>query len=83
MFDVGFFELLVIAVVALIALGPDQFPVALRSLGRFMGKIKKSVSEFQDALERAHFADDVKKAKDQLDKLRDLNPPQNKEQGDV
>jgi len=41
MFDVSFTELLVIALVALIVIGPDQLPQVLRTLGKFTGIIQR------------------------------------------
>lgn len=41
MFDIGFWELIFIAVVALLVLGPDKMPSALRSVGRFVRSAKQ------------------------------------------
>ena len=47
MFDIGFFELLVVAVVALLVLGPEKLPQTLRKLGLYLGKIKGSIASVQ------------------------------------
>ena len=47
MFDIGWSELVVIAVVALIAIGPKELPGVLRMVGQWMGKARKMASEFQ------------------------------------
>src|SRR5262249_23578160 len=61
MFDIGWSELLVIAVVALIAIGPKELPGALRTLGMWMGKIRRMASDFQgqfqEAMREAEMAD--------------------------
>jgi sec-independent protein translocase protein TatB len=61
MFDVGWSELLLIGVVALIAIGPKELPGALRALGQWSGKIRRMASEFQDqfreAMREAEMAD--------------------------
>src|ERR1700687_512820 len=61
MFDVGWSELLLIGVVALIAIGPKELPGALRALGQWTGKIRRMASEFQDqfreAMREAEMAD--------------------------
>lgn len=52
MFDVGFPELLLIAAVALVVLGPEQLPVVMRKIGRFVGALRRQLSVWQDDLER-------------------------------
>jgi sec-independent protein translocase protein TatB len=61
MFDVGWSELLLIGVVALIAIGPKELPGALRTVGQWTGKIRRMAAEFQDqfreAMREAEMAD--------------------------
>ena len=61
MFDIGWSELVVIAVVALIAIGPKELPGVLRMVGQWMGKARKMASEFQgqfqEAMREAEMAD--------------------------
>lgn len=47
MFDMGFLELLIIGVVGLLVLGPERLPKAARTLGLWIGKIKRTVSGMQ------------------------------------
>lgn len=47
MFDIGFSEILIIGVVALIVLGPERLPMALRTAGLWLGKIKRAVGSVQ------------------------------------
>ena len=47
MFDIGGMELLVIAIVAIIVVGPKELPRMLRTLGQFVGKAKMMAREFQ------------------------------------
>src|ERR1700754_1303151 len=69
MFDIGWSELVVIAVVALIAIGPKELPGVLRTVGAYMGKIRRMASEFQgqfqDAMREAEMAD-IKKPVDEM-----------------
>ena len=53
MFDIGWGELVVIGVVALIAIGPKELPGVLRTAGQWMGKIRRMASDFQDQFKEA------------------------------
>jgi len=53
MFDLGFTELLVIGVVALIVVGPKDLPVLFRNVGRFVGKARGMAREFSSAMNEA------------------------------
>ena len=57
MFDLGWTELLLIGIVALIVVGPKELPVLFRKAGHFVGKIKGMAREFSRAMNNA--ADDV------------------------
>ena len=69
MFDIGWGELVVIGVVALIAIGPKELPAVLRATGQWMGKIRRMANEFQDqfrdAMREAEMAD-IKKSVDEM-----------------
>jgi sec-independent protein translocase protein TatB len=69
MFDIGWSEILVIAVVALIAIGPKELPGVLRMVGQWMGKARKMAAEFQgqfqEAMREAEMAD-LKKSFDEV-----------------
>lgn len=53
MFDLGFAELLVIGVVALIVVGPKDLPVLFRKVGNFMGKARGMARDFSRAMNDA------------------------------
>ncbi|GGE46324.1 Sec-independent protein translocase protein TatB [Actibacterium pelagium] len=57
MFDLGWSELLVIGIVALIVIGPKDLPDLFRTLGKFTAKIRRMARDFQRAMEDA--ADDA------------------------
>jgi sec-independent protein translocase protein TatB len=62
--DIGASELLVIAVVALIVVGPKDLPMLLRKLGQFMAKLRGMASEFRasfDEMARQSELDDLRK----------------------
>src|SRR5580692_10178673 len=69
MFDIGWSEIVVIAVVALIAIGPKELPGVLRMVGQWMGKARKMAAEFQgqfqEAMREAEMAD-LKKSFDEV-----------------
>ena len=76
MFDIGWGELIVIGIVALIAIGPKELPTVLRTLGQYMAKIKRMSSEFQsqfqEALREAEVADLKKHADDLTSSVSDF-----------
>jgi sec-independent protein translocase protein TatB len=69
MFDISWSEFAIIAVVALIAIGPKELPGVLRIIGQWMGKARKMASEFQgqfnEAMREAEMAD-LKKSFDDI-----------------
>lgn len=67
MFDIGWTELMVIGIVALIVVGPRDLPEMFRQLGRFSGKLKSMAREFSRAMEQAANESGMK------DAVRDLN----------
>jgi sec-independent protein translocase protein TatB len=60
-FNLGAWEVLVIALLALVVLGPQRLPEAARQIGQFMGEIRKLSSGFQRELKSA-FDDETEKA---------------------
>lgn len=74
MFDIGGFELIVIAAVAILVVGPRELPGMLRGIGKFARQLREMTStvqrQFNDALKEAEL-DDVKKT---IDDVRSLNP---------
>lgn len=68
MFDIGWSELLVIGIVALVVIGPKDLPKVLRALGTMMSKVRSMANEFQgqfqDAMREAELADLKKQAED-------------------
>jgi sec-independent protein translocase protein TatB len=71
MFDIGFWELALIGVVALLVVGPDRLPGLARTIGLWVGRIRRYVSTVRDDIEREIQADELRKM---LDKPDELNP---------
>lgn len=73
MFDVGISELLLCAVVALIVLGPERMPVAVRSLAKWLGAIRATLhavkSEFEHELELDKLKQELQQSREQAQEL--------------
>ena len=52
MFDIGFSELLVIGVVALIVIGPERLPRVARTIGHLMGRMQRYVADVKADIDR-------------------------------
>lgn len=61
MFDIGFAELLVCLVVALVVIGPEQLPGAVRTAGLWIGRLKRSLRDTRNEIERQIGADDIRR----------------------
>ena len=72
MFDIGWSELVVIAVVALIAIGPKELPGVLRMVGQWMGKARKMASEFQGQFQEAMREAEMADLKKSFDEVKDV-----------
>src|ERR1700710_2104651 len=71
MFDIGWSEFLVIAVVALIAIGPKELPGVLRTVGQWMGKARKVAAEFQGKFQEATREAEMADLKKSFDEVRE------------
>src|SRR5215472_5527743 len=69
MFDLGWGKIIIIAVIALVVIGPKELPAVLRTVGQWMGKIRRMAAEFQgqfqEAMREAEMAD-LKKSIDAI-----------------
>lgn len=77
MFDIGFAELLIVMVVGLLVLGPDQLPGAVRTAGLWFGRFKRGVSDIRTDLEREIGADEIRKQLNEERILKDLEKSKN------
>ncbi|KAA0873697.1 Sec-independent protein translocase protein TatB [Nitrincola tapanii] len=80
MFDIGFAELLIVSVVALLVLGPDKLPTAVRTCGMWIGRIKRSVTAIQHEISEELRVEELRRtaaiSKEELDKeLKEMRTP--------
>ena len=69
MFEIGWSELLLIGIVALIAIGPKELPTVLRTLGQWMSKPRRMASEFQSQFQEAMREAEMADLKKQVDEM--------------
>jgi len=60
MFDIGFLELLICGIIALLVLGPERLPSAARAAGRWIGSARRMTSQFTSELDRELKAEDLR-----------------------
>ena len=66
MFDIGFTELLVIGVVALIVIGPEKLPRMARTVGHLAGRLQRYVSDVKADINREIELDELRKMRDSM-----------------
>lgn len=62
MFDIGFWELTTIAVIALLVIGPDKLPDVARTAGKWVGRARRFVSDVKTDIDRELQQEEIKKA---------------------
>jgi sec-independent protein translocase protein TatB len=67
MFDIGFSELMVIAVVALIVLGPERLPKVARTVGHLAGRLQRYVNDVKADISREIELDELRKFKNEFE----------------
>lgn len=60
MFDIGFLELLICGIIALLVLGPERLPAAARAAGRWVGAARRMVSQFTSELDSQLKAEELR-----------------------
>ena len=66
MFDLGFSELVVIALVALIVIGPERLPRVARTIGHLVGRLQRYVSDVKADINREMELDELRKMRDSM-----------------
>ncbi|SDW63945.1 Sec-independent protein translocase protein TatB [Thiocapsa roseopersicina] len=72
MFDMGFWELVVIGVVALVVIGPERLPKVARIAGLWLGRARRTLASVQDEIRRELKADELKEILDKQARSRPL-----------
>jgi sec-independent protein translocase protein TatB len=79
MFDIGWSELLVIAVVAIVVVGPKDLPKLMRGFGHYAGKLRRAAGDFQRQFEEAMRESEVDEVRKAIESVKakplDLNAP--------
>lgn len=66
MFDIGFSELMVIGIVALLVIGPEKLPKVARTLGHLLGRAQRYVNDVKSDINREIQLDELKKLQTQV-----------------
>lgn len=89
MFDLGWTEMVVIVIVAILIIGPKELPAVLRTIGKWVAKARALAREFQDSVNEAIRESEIEDMRKELEQVehaakadtppeppsRDLNPP--------
>ncbi len=79
MFDIGATELLLLVVVAILVIGPKDMPLALRTAGKWMGKVRRISAQFRTGVDtmirEAEMEEMEKKWKDKNEEIMKATPP--------
>ncbi len=66
MFDIGFSEMIVIAIVALVVIGPERLPRVARTAGLLLGRLQRYVSDVKSDINREIQLDELKKLQSEI-----------------
>jgi len=84
MFDIGFWELSLIGVIALLVIGPERLPAVARTVGLWVGKAQRFVSNVKDDVNRELETENLKKMiGDQKSQIQELKGLMNNVQKEV
>ncbi|QIK40988.1 Sec-independent protein translocase protein TatB [Pontivivens nitratireducens] len=77
MFDIGFYEMMLVGVVALIVVGPKDLPRMFRTVGEYVGKARGMARQFQSAMNDAARQTELQEVKKAMDGVRSATDPLN------
>jgi sec-independent protein translocase protein TatB len=70
MFDIGWSELLVIAVVAIVVVGPKELPKLMRSFGFYAGKLRRAAADFRRQFDEAMREAELEEVKQAIESVK-------------
>ncbi len=73
MFDIGFFEIFVISVIALFVIGPEKLPETIKTFSLWFGRFKRGLRETRRELEQQIGADDIRRELHNEEVMRNLS----------
>ena len=75
--QIGWLEILSVVIIAILVLGPKEFPIALKKIGSYIGKFKNTLSNFQrevsSATKDVNFEEEITSKEDKIKKDTDKN----------
>ena len=72
MFDIGFLELLVIAIITLVVMGPERLPEAIKTISLWIGRLKQQLAKTRQDIENEVGMDDIRHQLHNEQVLKDL-----------
>ena len=77
--QIGWLEILAIVIIAILVLGPKEFPIALKKIGSYFGKLKNTLSNFQREVNSVTENIDIEKDLTDRENTQEKNNKTNKE----
>jgi len=79
----GFAEMIVLALLAIIVVGPKDLPKLMRAFGQFMAKVRAMGQEFKDAFDDMGAEEEIAEMRRELEELRNMGKLENLADGDL
>jgi sec-independent protein translocase protein TatB len=83
MFDIGFPELMLVSIVALLVIGPDKLPAAVRTLALWVGRFRRSLASIKAEIEQEIGADEIRQQLHNESIMKDLSDTREQLEGIV
>ena len=75
--QIGWLEILSVVIIAILVLGPKEFPIALKKIGSYIGKVKNTLTSFQNEVSSVTKDVDLEKESPSTDKKTQKNTEKN------
>ena len=75
--QIGWLEILSVVIIAILVLGPKEFPIALKKIGSYIGKVKNTLTSFQNEVSSVTKEVDLEEEISTSDKKSQKNPEKN------